>query len=223
MAISIRYPCDARVRIGLAVTLSLIVVPTTRAQRVEARDGSIYLIDGGGKEKTLTNSGKDAEPVLSTKGDQVAYVRSYTSKEASSEGVVSEIRVHNVVTGHDQTVLRGPVLIEGEKYFGFGSPRFSPDARKLYFLFNWSVTTHGLASLDLASHDVKFLMPAVDFPAVVLSGKYKGDLVVLQRRPKLSLGSYYLYYLFTPDGREVGVVGDKEFDVGIFLDPDGLQ
>jgi hypothetical protein len=55
----------------------------------------------------------------------------------------------------------------------------------------------------------------------VYSGKYAGDLVVLQRRPKLGLGSYCLYYLFTRYGREIGVVGDNEFDVEIFLDPDG--
>lgn len=63
-------------------------------------------------------------------------------------------------------------------------------------------------------------MPAINFSSVP-HGRYAGELIVYQRRPKLLLGDYYLYYLFTPDGKEVGVVGDSEFDVGLFLNPDG--
>jgi hypothetical protein len=191
------------------------------AQSAESRNGSIYLIDKSGRESRLTESGQDAEPNLSAKGDQVAYVRTRPSTEAGADGAVSEIRVHNVISGTDEIVLQGPAVIDGKQYYGFGHPQFAPDARKVFFLFNWAATTHGLASLDPGTHEVKFLMPAVAFPAVVLHGKYTGDLVVQQRRPKLGVGYYLLYYLFTPDGKEIGVVGDKEFDVEIFLDPDG--
>ncbi len=190
-------------------------------QRVESQGGSIYLIDERGHKDRLTMGGFDTQPSLSADGKEVAYVRSRPSQTADDEGAVSEIRIINLVLRTDEVVFHGPAFIGDKRYSGFGTPRLSPDGKLLYFLFNWSATTHGLATLNLTSHEIKFLMPAVSFPAIVYRGKYRGDLIVLQRRPKLSLGDFLLYYLFAPNGVEIGVVGDSEFDVGIFIDPNG--
>lgn len=212
----------ARALVWLGLMSQLVVSATGAAQRVESRNGSIYLIDASGFTHRLTNSTEDQSPSLSLSGSEVVYARSWPSDEGR-EGAASEIRIYNLATGADEPVLRSPIMIDGKKYFGFGSPRFSPDAKTVYFLINWAVTTHGLVSLDVPSHAVRFLMPAVSFPGVMTRGKYAGDLIVLQSRPKLGLGTYSLYYLFTPTGKEVGVVGDSEFDVGLFLDPDGTD
>lgn len=222
MATSRKQQRVGHVRLAYVVAIGLIAAAEALAQRVEAREGSIYLIGRDGVDTRLTSGPRDSSPALSASGTQIAYVRTYASSEPGSDGSLSEIRVYDVPTKEDQSILRAPTTIEGEKYFGFGTPQFSADGSRIYFAFDWSVTTHGLASVDLKTRTVKFLMPAVSFKTV-LRGKYAGDLVVRQRRPKLSGGFYYLYYLFAPDGKELGVVGETEFDVGLFLDPDGSQ
>src|SRR5271154_5514741 len=87
--------------------LSLTVIPTAAAQRAESRDGSIYLTDESGTTRKLTNSIWDQSPSVSANGEQVVYVRSRPTQEAGDEGAESEIRIYDLSTGTDQTVLRG--------------------------------------------------------------------------------------------------------------------
>jgi hypothetical protein len=188
--------------------------------RVESRNGSIYYIAADGIEERITDGRADDDPAVSVDGGEIVFVRSWPAADAGDERVRSELHVYNLRQHHDDIILQAPIIIDGTKYFGFGSPQFSPDASRVYFLFNWSVATHGLAEVSVATHRVRFIMPAMSF-SVVSYGKYAGDLVVKQRRSKLSLGTYTLYYLFTPRGQEIGVVGETEFDVGLFLNPDG--
>jgi hypothetical protein len=58
---------------------------------------------------------------------------------------------------------------------------------------------------------------ALEF-SVVPEGKYKGDLIVKQHRPKLALGYYDWFYLLKPNGEQVGVIGENKDDVDYFLD-----
>ena len=210
-----------RVAILLCAVLVLLA-PLASAdvpQRVEVRGGSVYLIDDKDHETRVTpEGGVTAEATLSRDKSKVAYVRSMRSTDGRK---ISEIRIYHVANRKEELVLEGPVMIGGREYSSFDSPKFSPDGDAVYFLFDWAVTTHGVARLDLKTLEVRFVVPALDFPAVVQNGKYIGDLVVSQRRPTLSLDHYTLYYLFSPEGKEIGVVGETEFDVGIFLDPDG--
>jgi hypothetical protein len=206
--------------LSVLIVAGLTAVPITFAQRVEERDGSIYLIGQSGAITKITEGNNDSSPALSADRAKVVYLRTYASNEPGSDGSLSEIRCYQVSTRRDQSILRAPTVIDGQRYFGFGSPQFSADGLQVFFLFDWSVTTHGLASVGLRTRSVKFLMPAVTFFSV-LRGKYAGNLVVQQRRPKLSTGFFYLYYLFSPAGKELGVVGENQFDVDLFLDPDG--
>jgi hypothetical protein len=52
---------------------------------------------------------------------------------------------------------------------------------------------------------------------VILTGKYKDDLVVKQHRAKLGVGYYDWYYVLKPNGQEVGVVGQDKDDVYNFV------
>ena len=208
---------------GLCIILTgQLAMAIGAAQNVDSRDGSIYFTDRNHHSITVTNGGTDTSPSLSADDHKVVYVRSYPSKEDGSDGLVSEIRIHDLVTGTDSGILKGPLMIDKEKYFGFGFPQFSADSNKIYFLIDWSVATRGIAAVDIRSREIHFVLPAITFSSV-LRGKYAGNLVARQRRPKLSGGYYYLYYLFTPNAQELGVVGDSEFDVGLFLDPDGSR
>jgi len=207
------------IRLICAAAIGLSIPLMSAASRVETRKGAVCLIAPGGTASKLTEGPNDSAPMLSSDGQQVVYVRSRVLAEPDP---TFEIRVHNVTVGTDRSVLRSPISIRGEKYSEIGRPQFSADGKTIYFLFNWSVTTHGLARFDMKTGEVKFVMPAFEFYSVV-RGKYGGDLVVQQRRAKLATGYYYLYYLYTPDGKEIGVVGENQADVDLFLDPDGDQ
>jgi hypothetical protein len=71
--------------------------------------------------------------------------------------------------------------------------------------------------LDLVSRIVDLFAVAENFQ-VVKNGQYAGDLILQQRRAKLAVGYYEWFYLFTPDGKEAGVVGSNKSDVNLFLE-----
>ena len=196
----------------------LLIASPAWGQRVEARDGSIYLIQEDQAEVQLTTGYEDSDPSLSADGAKVAYVRSRKVDSPEASGRVYELHVIHLASGDDQQVLATPFELDGVTYSVLLGPKFSPDGESIYFVFDWSVTTGGIAVLDLVTEELRFVVPALGLPAVVYKGEYEGDLVVLQRRQKLSgIGNLILYYLFTPEGEEVGVIGDEPFDVGIFL------
>ena len=60
---------------------------------------------------------------------------------------------------------------------------------------------------DVTTHQVRFVM-AGNAPQVVPAGEYKGDLLVEQHRYFLGGGSYDWYWLFEPNGKEIGPVGE---------------
>ncbi len=94
---------------------------------------------------------------------------------------------------------------------------FSPDGDRLYFLAQAWATSAALHVVDIESRTRSFLLPANRLVAVIPSGDYADHLVVQQHRYFLGGGSYDWYWLFTPEGREVGPVASSHNDLAMFL------
>jgi hypothetical protein len=94
---------------------------------------------------------------------------------------------------------------------------FSGDGKKLYFLAHAWATSAALHVVDIESKTRTFLLPANQLISVLRSGDYADHIIVQQHRYFLGGGSYDWYWLFTPDGREVGPIADSEDGVNYFM------
>ena len=70
----------------------------------------------------------------------------------------------------------------------------------------WAVSG-AIHVVDTTNRKERYLLPGSEVK-VVPSGEYKDCLLVLQHRYFLGGGSYDWYWLFRPDGKEVGPVGE---------------
>ncbi|MBB4637377.1 TolB family protein [Longimicrobium terrae] len=196
------------------ILLPLLIAAPMRAQSVEAAAGNIlYRPRCGVQARTLTRSGQDSEPRLSADGAQVAFVRT-----GAAGGEPSSIWIVRT----DGSGLRRLVQSRADEapernLEGLRGPVFSPDGARVYFRSAAWATSNAVHVADLATGAERYLIPgnSVD---VVPAGSYAGHLLVDQHRYHLAGGSYDWTWLFTPDGREVGSIGETEGAVRDFLE-----
>jgi hypothetical protein len=61
---------------------------------------------------------------------------------------------------------------------------------------------------ERARTNYRFIQPANELE-VITSGEYQGYLALQQHRYFIGGGSYDWYWLFTPDGKEIGPLGEE--------------
>lgn len=180
--------------------------------RVEARNGNIVLLDASGREKQLTSSGRDASPVLAPDGKWVVFVRSVdgekieTPTEPQDPAELWQVNV----SGKDATRLlrtRASGKVE-QLIVGFESIQFSSDGRLVYFVTPAWVTSGAVHVVDTTNGKERFLLPGSDIE-VLHRGEYRDHLLVAQHRYFLGGGAFDWWWLFKPDGSEVGPVGEE--------------
>ena len=95
----------------------------------------------------------------------------------------------------------------------FDGVQFSSDGRMVYFVTAAWATSGAVHVVDTTNRKERFVVAGHNV-RVVPSGEYRDHLLVQQHRYFLGGGSYDWFFLFTPGGREVGVVGE---DTGNFM------
>lgn len=197
----------------VALALWLVLTPgIVRAQKVSAdKKGNVYYTDAGGKRTRLTNEGKDSDPCLNPAGRRIVYVHAVPGKSISAgpgDASPTELRLMDTDGKNQETLVRSADAEEVENILAdFASPTWSPDGNTIYFSSAAYATSGAIHAYDLTKKTVRFVM-AGNNPQVVPDGEYKGDLLVEQHRYFLGGGSYDWYWLFKPDGKEVGPVGE---------------
>ncbi len=87
------------------------------------------------------------------------------------------------------------------------SVQFSPDGKKIYFITNRWVTSGAVHRVDINGSNHRFLI-AGNSLQILPKGRYKGHLIVDQHRYFIAAGgSYDWYWLFDPNGKEIGPIG----------------
>jgi hypothetical protein len=180
--------------------------------RAVERAGNIFVYEADGSEKQVTSSGADSEPDLANDGTKVVFVRRLAAERreiwiADAAGEAANAR----------PLVKLPLEVNGRKFDQAFSPRFSPDGGTVFFLVPYAATTQAIVKVAIAVPVPQFITAALNFQ-VVPTGQYRGDLVAQIRKAKLAPGYYEWYYLLTPDGKEVGVVGQYKGDVALFLE-----
>ena len=199
-------------RAASSLAIALLFVHAAAAEPVvSARDGNIYVaIDGA--EEQLTSSGRDSTPLLAPDGKWVVFVRSVDGKpitsgspDSSPSAELWQIRID----GKEPTRLARTREAEKPENIiaAFDDLQFSADGRLVYFVSPAWTTSGAVHVIDTTNRKERFVV-AGNALRVLHSGKYRDHLLLAQHRYFLGGGSYDWFYLFTPDGKEVGVVGE---------------
>ena len=194
------------------LAIALLVVATAAGEPiVSARDGNIYAsIDGA--EKQLTSSGRDSTPLVAPDGKWVVFVRSIDGKpitsgspDPSPPAELWQIRVD----GKEPTRLARtrPADKPENIIAAFDNLQFSADGRLVYFVSPAWTTSGAVHVVDRTNLKERFVVAGHDLE-VIHTGKYRDHLLLAQHRYFLGGGSYDWYWLFTPEGKEVGPVGE---------------
>ena len=101
---------------------------------------------------------------------------------------------------------------------GFTNLRLSPDASTLYFETEAWATSNAIHSVNIKTGVARYVTSG-SIACVVGSGQYQGDIIAAQHRYFVQGGSYNPLYLFTPQGKEVGVVALDSGEASKFCAP----
>jgi Tol biopolymer transport system component len=179
---------------------------------VDGRDVNIIYTDAEGAPKALTSSGVNTEPSLSADKSSVVFLR----EPNSSEKEIWAIRTDGSGL---RPLFRGPVRWKNGTYPSstLRSPQWSAEGKAVYFVTDFSSTTGALWRLDLTSGKTAVIIPDAVMYGVIQTGRYRGFLVANQRslsRPEPDGSRYpvYPFFLYTPLGEKVRLVGEENGD-----------
>lgn len=199
--------------LGLLV-FALLCPGVLSAQSVGVERGNVvYRASARSALRRLTSSGLDSQPRLSADGRLVAFVRATPGDSVDTasgqEGATSLWTVR--VDGTEPRMrVRGRYAEAPQRVLaGLQAPQFSPDGRRIYFLSSAWATSGAVHVFELATGRERFVV-AGNSLEVVPSGEYAGHLLVEQHRYFLAGGSYDWVWLVTPEGKDVGSVGEGE-------------
>lgn len=181
------------------------------AQSVSVNGGNIFYTPKSGAPVQLTSSGKGSSPVLAPDGKWVVFVRqtagSNINHGAGDEAPTELWQVR--IDGKEATMLvRCRQADKPEQVIaGFDKIAFSCDGKLVYFVTPAWATSGAVHVVDTTNRQEHYVCAGSDVE-VVCSGEYKNNLLVQQHRYLLGGGSYDWYWMFKPDGKEVGPVGE---------------
>jgi hypothetical protein len=173
---------------------------------VEVKNGNVFF-----QGSQLTDTGRDAAAVLAPNGRWIVFVRSIPGKTiATGSGDIPATELCRIGRdGKQVTVLVRPRSANDMKHVlcGFDSIRFSSNGRLVYFVVPAFAVSGAVHVVDTTNAKERFLV-AGSAVEVVRAGEYKGCLLVEQHRYFVGGGSYDWWWLFRPNGQEVGPVGE---------------
>ena len=191
--------------------LWVVLIAQAHAQKVSVQNGNVCISTAAGKTKLLTNSGRDSEPVISPDGKYIVFVRTVPGKAmptGSGEADSTDLWQIRADGKEPIALVRSKPSEKMETLLaGFSKPQFSSNGKLVYFLSEAWTTSGALHVVDTTNAKEHFVCPAAEFE-VVRSGEYRDHLLVQQHRYFIGGGSYDWFWLFKPDGTEVGPIGE---------------
>ena len=199
-------------RVALGLAAAFFVANSFAAEPlVVARAGNIY-ISANGAEKQLTTTGRDSAPLLAPDGKWIVFVRSVDGTPIPSgsddDGKPAELWQIRIDGKEPTRLARTRPAGKPENIIAaFDNLQFSADGRLVYFVSPAWTTSGAVHVVDTTNGKERYLLPGNDLE-VIHSGEYRDHLLVNQHRYFLGGGSYDWFWLFRPDGKEVGPVGE---------------
>ena len=180
------------------------------ADHVSAKDGRIVL-DRSGQVSTLTQTGRDSDPWISRDGRTVVFLR-----HAAEDMFRTSVLEMDVPTGKVAVLYAGPLSYGGRESSYFGEPELDEMRETLFLLSNQHATEASLFAIRLPSGRPRLISEhVVGYEFVPCPGRYKGDLVTLKRHEDIVGHPYYLYWLYSTSGNELGLAGAGELNIDL--------
>ena len=184
--------------------------PATQSVRIFVKNGNIYYLQSGKYYKQITNAARDHDPVLSSDGKMIAFIRKgkkIAPKECRQLANIDdkfgdEIWLYSFKSKKEKLLVENNFSCDKpeEEIVDPSSLKFSPDNKTIYFLTSAWVTSSALHKVNIDGTHQQYLMPANLF-YVVLSGRHRGDLIVQQHHYLANAGSVEESSFFSPQGR----------------------
>ena len=176
------------------------------------KEGNVYFTIES-QTRQLTQSGVDHAPLLSPDGTFIIFTRQI---EVLIEDDYGEIYKGEQlwaidVTGQNERLVLGRISDSTwDKGIVFKDLFFSPDGSKVYFS-TVAGNSHALYVVNMDDSKIKFVMYGVGFDIInkVVRDdlkQYKGSIISCQKKYSIEPGSYFILYLFSPEGKQIDVV-----------------
>lgn len=195
----------------------LLVIASSSFASVFVKAGNIYYSQGG-QDVQLTKTNHDDSPILSPNKKLIAFIRTGHqiippncldfSDISSKYG--NQIWIYNIVNKTERLLV--------DNNFSCNKPKkrivdpqqlhFSPNSRTLYFVTSAWAVSGAVHAINVDGTNYRYIQPANELE-VIKSGDYQGYLALQQHRYFIGGGSYDWYWLFTPDGKEIGPIGEE--------------
>ena len=195
----------------VVVAFALALATAVLAGPLSVQNGNICFTGPSGEPKPLTTSGTDAQPVLSPDGRWIVFVRTIPGKSISTgigDSPATELWQMRA-DGKDASLLVHPKNSDKIEMViaKISVPQFSANGRNVFFVTDAWATSGAVHVVDTTNGKEHYVCSGSDLE-VVPRGEYKDCLLVQQHRYFMGGGTYDWYWLFRPNGKEVGPVGE---------------
>jgi TonB family protein len=198
-----------------SLLLVVFVIRDCRARdRVGSEGGRIVFEDQSGQKIALTQTGLDSDPWLSSDGRSVVFIR-----HSATDTFRTSVYEVSVQTGTARLLYSGPAKYRGRESSYFGRPELDESRDTLFLLSKEYATEGSLLAVRLVDGQVSLISDhVVGYDIVVCPAKDRGDLIALKRQEDILGSPYYLYWLYSPSGEELGVAGGDELSIDTLRD-----
>jgi hypothetical protein len=180
----------------------------SQSERTTASDfGGNITLQSGSRKLQITSSGMKHNPVLSEQQDRLVF---------TALGRGGGLYMANRNDGWRPKLLFGiPFSVDSREYREAVDYRFSVVSNSLLVLTNFSATAFTLLRVDLSTGIPSVINAAVTAFHEVLSGEFKGDLVLKRRDwgrpdPNMPERIIFVYELTSPLGTSLRKIGSLE-------------
>jgi len=203
-----------RVPFSVPLLLLLVIRSGCASDRVRAEDGRIVLEGSSGEKTTLTETGLDSDPWMSPDGQTVVFLRRPPDDVFRNSAYEIDLRTRAI-----KLLYAGPARYKGRERAYFGEPALNDSHDVLYLLSKDYATSGSLISIQLATARATFISDeVVGYDVINCPRRYRGDLLALKRvEENILRHPYFVYYLYSPAGRELGLAGTGELDSDLSL------
>jgi hypothetical protein len=191
--------------------LIVLFAGVASAASVREQSGNIYYVGEDEVPRQLTSLHTDTNPILAPDGQKIAFLRAKPKRDASTPEQEHEIWWTETSGKNAQRLLEPKPRDAPENNLSeFNSLVFSTDGNMLYFLSAAWATSNALHVLNLSTGKEHFITDADDV-LVMGKGKFATHLIVMKHKYFKQGGSFNYYWLMTPKGKEIKMVGkDRE-------------
>lgn len=205
-------------RFMLGAAAAVLLAAPAHAVVVSTENGNVVIRAEDGRVIPLTEGGKDSEPVISADEKFVVFTRAGTPSKAmeacsasAAETPAQELWAVNIDgSGARKLLETKPSDDVKNAVCGFIGKQFDIEGGLLYFETPAWATDNAIHVLDLKTGKEKFVVAGSSFGLVTCTDSpYSNHIIASQHRYYIQGGSYDWYYLFKPDGTEVGTFGEE--------------